>query len=93
MGTVQGAEPRRFGGMTSCARRFLAHVGRAPTAVTTEDVEGFLLDLVRPAHPAKRLSQDPLLRTDGLGQRQHQAGIVRQLLPPSRAPPEMRGAP
>jgi len=30
-----------------CARRFLAHVGKPLAAVTTKDVEGFLLDLAR----------------------------------------------
>jgi len=46
---LRGLRPNTICTFTNCARRFLAHVGRAPTAVTTEDVEGFLLDLARQA--------------------------------------------
>jgi len=33
---------------THCARRFLAHAGKAPVAIGTADVESFLLDLTVP---------------------------------------------
>ena len=46
---LRGLRPNTTYTFTNCARRFLAHVGRVPTAVTTEDVEGFLLDLARQA--------------------------------------------
>ena len=44
---LRGLRPNTIYTFTNCARRFLAHVGRAPTTVTTENVEGFLLDLAR----------------------------------------------
>ena len=46
---LRGLRPSTIYTFTNCARRFLAQVGRAPTAVTTEDVEGFLVDLARQA--------------------------------------------
>ena len=44
---LRGLRPNTTYTFANCARRFLAHVGKSPTAVTTQDVEGFLLDLVR----------------------------------------------
>ena len=44
---LRGLRPNTTYTFANCARRFLAHVGKSPTAVTTEDVEGFLLHLVR----------------------------------------------
>jgi site-specific recombinase XerD len=44
---LRGLRPNTTYTFANCARRFLAYVGKSPTAVTTEDVEGFLLDLVR----------------------------------------------
>jgi hypothetical protein len=35
------------------ARRFLAHVGKAPAAVTATDVESFMLDLCRKGRAAR----------------------------------------
>jgi integrase/recombinase XerD len=44
---LRGLRPNTTYTFANCARRFLAYVGKPPTAVTTEDVEGFLLDLAR----------------------------------------------
>ena len=44
---LRGLRPNTTYTFANCTRRFLAYVGRSPTAVTTEDVEGFLFDLVR----------------------------------------------
>ena len=44
---LRGLRPNATYTFANCTRRFLAYVGRSPTAVTTEDVEGFLFDLVR----------------------------------------------
>jgi len=44
---LRGLRPNTTYTFANCARRFLAYVGKSPTAVTTQDVEGFLLDLVR----------------------------------------------
>jgi Phage integrase, N-terminal SAM-like domain len=46
---LRGLRPSTIYTFTNRARRFLAQVARAPIAVTTEDVEGFLLDLARQA--------------------------------------------
>jgi hypothetical protein len=39
---LRGLRPNTTYTFANCARRFLAYVGKPPTAVTTEDVEGFL---------------------------------------------------
>ncbi|MBN2576266.1 MAG: phage integrase N-terminal SAM-like domain-containing protein [Deltaproteobacteria bacterium] len=44
---LRGLRPNTTYTFANCARRFLAYVGKPPTAVTTQDVEGFLLDLAR----------------------------------------------
>jgi hypothetical protein len=44
---LRGLRPNTVYTFGHCARRFLAHVGKSPSAVTTQDVEGFLLDLHR----------------------------------------------
>jgi integrase/recombinase XerD len=44
---LRGLRPNTAYSFAHCARRFLAHVGKPLAAVTTKDVEGFLLDLAR----------------------------------------------
>jgi len=44
---LRGLRPNTVYTFTYCARRFLVHVGKPPRAVTTHDVEEFLLDLHR----------------------------------------------
>lgn len=44
---LRGLRPRTVSTFTGYARRFLAHVGKAPAAVTAADVESFLLNLCR----------------------------------------------
>jgi len=44
---LRGLRPMTVYTFTGYARRFLAHVGKAPAAVTAADVESFLLDLCR----------------------------------------------
>lgn len=44
---LRGLRPNTVSTFTRCARRFLAHAGKVPTGITTTDVEGFLLELVR----------------------------------------------
>jgi site-specific recombinase XerD len=44
---LRGLRPNTVSTFSRCARGFLAHVGKMPTEITTEDVEGFLLELAR----------------------------------------------
>jgi site-specific recombinase XerD len=44
---LRGLQPNTVYTFALCARRFLAHAGKALTAIKTADVEGFLLDLTR----------------------------------------------
>jgi site-specific recombinase XerD len=44
---LSGMRPKTVSAFTDCARRFLAHAGKALTAIKTADVESFLLDLAR----------------------------------------------
>jgi hypothetical protein len=44
---LRGLRPNTVSTFARCARRFLAHTDKAPAEVTSTDVEGFLLDLVR----------------------------------------------
>jgi Phage integrase, N-terminal SAM-like domain len=45
---LRGLQPNTVYTFTHCARRFLAHAGKAPVAIGTADVESFLLDLTVP---------------------------------------------
>jgi hypothetical protein len=42
-----GLRPNTVYTFALCARRFLAHAGKAPSAIKTADVDSFLLDLTR----------------------------------------------
>ena len=44
---LRGLRPNTVNTFFRCARGFLNHVGKVPAKITTEDVEGFLLDLAR----------------------------------------------
>ena len=44
---LRGLRPSTVYTFGHCARRFLVHVGKPPSAVSTQDVEGFLLELHR----------------------------------------------
>jgi len=44
---LRGLRPNTVSTFSRCARGFLTHVGKVPAESTTEDVEGFLLDLAR----------------------------------------------
>ena len=44
---LRGLRPNTVYTFALCARRFLAHAGKAPTAIKAADVESFLLDLSR----------------------------------------------
>jgi integrase/recombinase XerD len=44
---LRGLRPNTVSTFTYAARRFLVHVDKSTTGVTTQDVEGFLLDLAR----------------------------------------------
>ena len=44
---LRGLRPNTVYTFALCARRFLAHAGKAPTAIKAADVESFLLDLTR----------------------------------------------
>ena len=43
---LRGLRPNTIATFAGCARRFLAHAGKATSAITGADVESFLLDLV-----------------------------------------------
>jgi integrase len=44
---LRGLQPNTVYTFALCARRFLAHAGKTPTAIKAVDVESFLLDLTR----------------------------------------------
>lgn len=44
---LRGLRPNTVNTFTRCARRFLTHAGKLPSAIATADVEDFLLDLAR----------------------------------------------
>lgn len=44
---LRGLRPNTVNTFFRCARGFLNHVGKVPAKITTEDVEGFLLELAR----------------------------------------------
>lgn len=44
---LRGLRPNTVSTFFRCARGFLTHVGKVPAKITTDDVEGFLLDLAR----------------------------------------------
>jgi integrase/recombinase XerD len=50
---LRGLRPMTVSTFTGYARRFLAHVGKAPSAVTAADVESFMLDLCRKGRAAQ----------------------------------------
>ena len=50
---LRGHRPMTVYTFNGYARRFLAHVGKAPAAVTAADVESFLLDLCRKGRAAR----------------------------------------
>jgi integrase len=50
---LRGHRPMTVSTFNGYARRFLAHVGKAPEAVTAADVESFVLDLCRKGRAAR----------------------------------------
>ncbi len=50
---LRGHRPMTVYTFNGYARRFLAHVGKAPAAVTAADVESFVLDLCRKGRAAR----------------------------------------
>ena len=73
---LRGHRPMTVHTFNGYARRFLAHVGKAPAAVTAADVESFVLDLCRCLGISNRLYS-----ASGNPRRSHAVQVFRRRIP------------